>query len=439
MFRRVCGTLFATILLAAPHTAFLASPNAISSVSITDFSKAVINGSVFAVEIDFTVERTIAAGETLAFFFVDKNGKTVTDFDFFNAAFESATVIGEIQLAGSGSIFGVMLFNSISVGDHSISLRGIRTPLAERLGLRLRTTTENAEAEASDTSASTEVVDITESGVQPSNPGNVILATAASPHDPTAGAMTNYNVTLNFATGLPTGSIIYFYFEDGNGPQASEFSFADASFTSETIIGTFGTTTSDKVATITLSEIFTNEGDNQLVLTNVQNPSHAVESVRLWASTEEPADGANGVLGDEFTIFGEPSDNTIDDPTVTNDTAVGLSKPRKLKTKNIHQRKVRATWRAPSKGEPTKYRVQLRKCKHDIQRECTKKKHYQKSKKWKKFKNIKKQPKRIRKRRTFKKLEPATFYQWRVRAVNDARKSAFTKWKRFKTISKRRG
>ncbi len=113
------------------------------------------------------------------------------------------------------------------------------------------------------------------------------------------------------------------------------------------------------------------------------------------------------------------------------------TKPKALKAKKIKKKRARLTWLAPTSGGVTKYKVQTRKCKNLKAKKCKKKKHYTKKKRWKKYKKVKKQVNRTRKRKVVKKLKKGTYYQFRVRACNNAGCGDFAKWKRFKTKGKR--
>lgn len=114
-------------------------------------------------------------------------------------------------------------------------------------------------------------------------------------------------------------------------------------------------------------------------------------------------------------------------------------KPRALKAKKIKKKKARLTWKKPKNvkhSDIARYRVQVRECKFDTKKKCTKKKHFKKKKKWRKFKKVKTQPNRTIKRKVVKKLQPDTFYQFRVRACTDTTIDscgAYSKWKRFHT------
>ena len=114
-------------------------------------------------------------------------------------------------------------------------------------------------------------------------------------------------------------------------------------------------------------------------------------------------------------------------------------RPRALKAKKIKKKKARLTWKKPKNvkhSDIARYRVQVRECKFDTKKKCTKKKHYKKKRKWKKYKKVKTQPKRKIKRKQLKKLQPDTFYQFRVRACTDTSLDScgeYSKWKRFRT------
>ncbi len=131
-------------------------------------------------------------------------------------------------------------------------------------------------------------------------------------------------------------------------------------------------------------------------------------------------DGALAVTDQGYTI--DTENNTV---TVTTDhfstfaiagvKAVAPSTAKSLKAKKITASTAKLTWKAPSIGEVTKYKVQLRK--HGVK----------KTSKWTKYKNVTTLQKKL------KDLKADTRYQFRVKACNTKGCSAYTKWKAFKT------
>lgn len=133
-------------------------------------------------------------------------------------------------------------------------------------------------------------------------------------------------------------------------------------------------------------------------------------------------DGALAVTNQGYTI--DKENNTV---TVTTDhfstfTLAGVKaaapgKAKSLKVKKITTNSAKLTWKAPSTGEVTKYKVQTRK--HGVK----------KISKWTTYKKVTKTNKAI------KKLLASTRYQFRVKACNGTECSAYTDWKAFKTTS----
>ncbi|EKD79529.1 MAG: hypothetical protein ACD_41C00045G0001, partial [uncultured bacterium] len=132
------------------------------------------------------------------------------------------------------------------------------------------------------------------------------------------------------------------------------------------------------------------------------------------------SDGALSVTDQGYTV--DKENNTV---TVTTDhfstfTLAGVKaaapgKAKNLKVKKITESTAKLTWKAPSTGEVTKYKVQLRK--HGVK----------KSAKWTTYKKVTKTNKAL------KKLLAETRYQYRVAACNATGCSAYTDWKAFKT------
>lgn len=119
--------------------------------------------------------------------------------------------------------------------------------------------------------------------------------------------------------------------------------------------------------------------------------------------------------------------------TTTGELSSTPSKPLGLKVKNIKKTSARLSWKAPSSGVVSKYNVQLRACKNDTKKMCSKAKHYVKKGQWNKYNKVKKQASKARKVKSVKNLEPGMFYQFRVRAKNGADAGAWSSWVRFKT------
>jgi hypothetical protein len=132
------------------------------------------------------------------------------------------------------------------------------------------------------------------------------------------------------------------------------------------------------------------------------------------------SDGALVVTDQGYTI--DKDNNTV---TVTTDhfstfTLAGVkaaapSQPKNLKAKQLTSSSAKLTWKAPSTGEVTKYKVQVRK--HGVKKLA----------KWTTYKKVTKTSKAV------EQLVAATRYQFRVAACHGTECSDYTDWKAFKT------
>ncbi len=105
--------------------------------------------------------------------------------------------------------------------------------------------------------------------------------------------------------------------------------------------------------------------------------------------------------------------------------APGTLTKSQMSVKKRKKRQVKLKWEEATYAET--YTVQLRKCKNEVKKKCSKKKHFQKKKKYRKFKALTGTTK------TVKKLKKGTYYQWRIKGVNSVGSGDYSKWKRFKT------
>lgn len=134
------------------------------------------------------------------------------------------------------------------------------------------------------------------------------------------------------------------------------------------------------------------------------------------------SDGALAVTDQGYTIDTENNSVTVTTDHFSTFTVAGVKaaapgKAKNLKVKNITDSTAKLTWKAPSTGEVTKYKVQMRK--HGVK----------KTSKWTTYKKVTKTNKAI------KELLASTRYQFRVKACNGTDCSAYTDWKAFKTTS----
>ncbi|MBI4407838.1 MAG: fibronectin type III domain-containing protein [Candidatus Kerfeldbacteria bacterium] len=155
--------------------------------------------------------------------------------------------------------------------------------------------------------------------------------------------------------------------------------------------------------------------------------SYTADMLEKYGMTEDDlaggytySDGALSVTDQGYTVDKESNTVTVTTDHFSTFTVAGVkatapSKVKNLKVKKITQNSAKLTWKAPSTGEVTKYKVQLRK--HGIK----------KTAKWTTYKKVTKTSKAI------KKLLAETRYQYRVAACNGTECSAYTKWEAFKT------
>lgn len=109
-------------------------------------------------------------------------------------------------------------------------------------------------------------------------------------------------------------------------------------------------------------------------------------------------------------------------------------KEKTMNVKNVKKHSATLTWKDSQNSGVTKYTVQVRKCKNEKSKECTKNKHYVKKKQWKKYNSVKPQSEKTTKKKVAKKLKQGTYHQWRVSACAGADNCGdFSAWNRFKT------
>ncbi|PIW37340.1 MAG: hypothetical protein COW24_00780 [Candidatus Kerfeldbacteria bacterium CG15_BIG_FIL_POST_REV_8_21_14_020_45_12] len=408
--RKITFGLLVSFILAMPTSAALAVDDAsVTSVSVTPSSV-----ELSATEVTHTLLVTTSdeVSKLSCYIFTGSSsnpggilfeGPTVdvSSSDMELSPMEAALFDGS---EGDGEVVG-FIYNfgsSLSVGDHNIVMSGLTNPDADGT-YRIGCTSYTGELKDADYTYS-DTFDIGEGAAASS-----ISALTWTVDPAIIGAVADYELTITVDSEIASGSQIYTFFlsEGDSDPSASEIDLSSAVFSSDTVVGDFTAKESTNYASgsVELTEALA-AGEHTLTLSGVQNAPSA-KSLTAEATTD-PSDESTYVFSEQIDF-------------------VALSAPAKKNMEVVKKKKKQVTldWSVATGAET--YTVQVKKCKNDLKKKCTKAKHYQAKKKYRKFTGVTKSKKVV------KKLQVGTYYQWRVKSCLTEECSDFTTWKRFMT------
>ncbi len=400
-------TVFSALLL--PVGASAADDARIDSVIVS-----VGSTEVGATEVDYGVlVETSESVDTFSCIFFEGSNPGSSPFSGTPTVKLGSTLTGASQKVYDGSeasdtVYGATITPSsaLSPGGHQFTLAGVSNPTTDgtfKVGCTSASDLEGADYTFSPT------FDIGEGGSSSVNPFSAISWSVDSVIQ---GETTDYTLNVTLDSELTIGNSMQFIFqEDGTG--APSDSGVDTSGVSVSASGLSFRDLTVNTGTISLPlDESAAAGTYTVVLQNIVNPD---KDITLQVGVTDSPDTSNWLYADEEVTFIKL-------------TAPDRITKSQMSTKKIKKKKANVKWESVANVDT--YTVQLRKCKNIKKKKCKKSKHFQKKKKYRKFKGL------TATKKTVKKLKKGTYYQWRIRAINDAGKAPWSKWKRFKTKGK---